>query len=166
MPWVLNTHTSRTTAKLNIWHTFFLDSFALILSVLTWDSAISALSLTSFNSCRCFLYLERYWLACASYKNKKKNEKISLCLHSHFFLLWHERVDKMCERNLNFWVLNRVYFGMIYKDSDFLIGMRSIFITIVLWKFRTCSACSTNWMWYGFHRQVTCKKNHNCFIIS
>lgn len=166
MTWVLNTHTSRITTKLNIWHTFFLNSFALILSLLTWASAISALSLASFNSCCCFLYLERYWLACASYKNKKKKMKKYPCAYIVIFSALTWKSWKMCERNLNFWVLNRIYFGMIYKDSDFLTGMRSIFITIVLWKFRTCSACSTNWMWYGFHRHVTCKKNHNCFIIS
>lgn len=51
--------------------TFFSNSFALALSLLTWDSATSALSLTSFSSYCCFLYLERYWLAWASCKNGK-----------------------------------------------------------------------------------------------
>ena len=126
MTWAWNTNALKVTAELNTWRTFSPNSFAFILSLVTWDSAISALSLASFNSCCCFLYLERYWLASASYENKKWNKSLSLYNHI-FFLPWCEKVEKMWERNLNFWVLNEIpYFCMMYMDSDFLAGTRSI----------------------------------------
>lgn len=85
MTWAWNTNALKVTAELNTWRTFFPNSFAFILSLVTWDSAISALSLASFNSCCCFLYLERYWLASASYKNKKWNKSLSRYNHIFFF---------------------------------------------------------------------------------
>lgn len=72
--------------------TFLSSSFALALSLLTCDSAASALSLASFSSCCCFLYLERYWLACASCQ-MKSTECEGTAAPKWRSLLWNNRLE-------------------------------------------------------------------------
>lgn len=79
-----------------IWynHTFFMPiSLDLLLSLLTWDSAISARSSASSRSCCCFLYFERYRLAWASWWEKTV-QLISSCPHET--KLFHFKQDGKC----------------------------------------------------------------------
>lgn len=80
----ISSHRSSKLLFFKIEHTFPI-SLLLALSLLTWDSAMSARSWASSSSCWTFLNLDKWVLACSSFNSGVKSNKMHLLSPLLFF---------------------------------------------------------------------------------